>query len=484
MAYKIGSDKGKEIANSMKAGETYKASDGSTWTKNSDGSVSVRESNGNVTANAYSGSSSSSSKSSSSGSGSYKPLGTYNDADLSAADAAKVQQYKSQYEAAKAAGNTKGMEEAHAAAEAIRKNYNYYGGVDGSDYIGIGEEIFPLPSFNYDTQSRPSYSSNYNDDIDNLLNQILTRDDFSYDVEKDPLYAQYKQQYLREGNRAMNDVLAETASNAGGMNSYAVTAAQQANNYYASQLGDKIPELYQLAYSMYLDDIDNEVRNLGLLQNMDNTQYGRYRDTMSDWENDRDFAYGKYRDDMGDYFNNRDFEYGVSRDEISDDRYDQEWEYNTGVNDKNNAYNQAIDWMNIGIMPSNDILTLAGISTEEAQAYLRAKGFYVAAAGGNSAAAVSSGSSGTKKSGSSGRKSSSSSGGSSSGGGSANVNATYSKYNGNQTDGYYETNIAARKMYDSGKSSDAIRDYLVKRQGNGYITKDEAVMIAKKYGAA
>ena len=399
MAYTIGSNKGKEIANSMKAGETYKASDGSTWTKNSDGSVSVRESNGNVTANAYSGSSSSSSKSSSSGSGSYKPLGTYNDADLSAADAAKVQQYKSQYEAAKAAGNTKGMEEAHAAAEAIRKNYNYYGGVDGSDYIGIGEEIFPLPSFNYDTQSRPSYSSNYNDDIDNLLNQILTRDDFSYDVEKDPLYAQYKQQYLREGNRAMNDVLAETASNAGGMNSYAVTAAQQANNYYASQLGDKIPELYQLAYSMYLDDIDNEVRNLGLLQNMDNTQYGRYRDTMSDWENDRDFAYGKYRDDMGDYFNNRDFEYGVSRDEISDDRYDQEWEYNTGVNDKNNAYNQAIDWMNIGIMPSNDILTLAGISTEEAQAYLRAKGFYVAAAGGNSAAAVSSGSSGTKKSG-------------------------------------------------------------------------------------
>ena len=397
MAYKIGSDKGKEIANSMKAGETYKASDGSTWTKNSDGSVSVRESNGNVTANAYSGSGGS--RGSSSSSGSYKPLGTYNDADLSAADAAKVQQYKSQYEAAKSAGDTKGMEAAHAAAEAIRKNYNYSGGGDGSDYIGFGEEPFQLPSFNYDTQSRPSYSSNYNDDIDNLLNQILTRDDFSYDVEKDPLYAQYKQQYLREGNRAMNDVLAETASNAGGMNSYAVTAAQQANNYYASQLGDKIPELYQLAYSMYLDDIDNEVRNLGLLQNMDNTQYGRYRDTMSDWENDRDFAYGKYRDDMGDYFNNRDFEYGVSRDEISDDRYDQEWEYNTGVNDKNNAYNQAIDWMNIGIMPSNDILTLAGISTEEAQAYLRAKGFYVAAAGGNSAAAVSSGSSGTKKSG-------------------------------------------------------------------------------------
>lgn len=472
MAYTIGSDKGKEIANSMKAGETYKASDGSTWTKNSDGSVSVRESNGNVTANAYSGSGGS--RGSSSGSGSYKPLGTYNDADLSAADAAKVQQYKSQYEAAKAAGNTKGMEDAHAAAEAIRKNYNYYGGVDGSDYIGFGEEIFPLPSFDYDTQSRPSYSSNYNDEIDNLLNQILTRDDFSYDVEKDPLYAQYKQQYLREGNRAMNDVLAETASNAGGMNSYAVTAAQQANNYYASQLGDKIPELYQLAYSMYLDDIDNEVRNLGLLQNMDNTQYGRYRDTMSDWENDRDFAYGKYRDDMGDYFNNRDFEYGVSRDEISDDRYDQEWEYNTGVNDKNNAYNQAIDWMNIGIMPSNDILTLAGISTEEAQAYLRAKGFYVAAAGGNSAAAVSSGSSGTKKSGTKVTKIQSNDN---------NNNNTPSETKAKPSSNYItaaKKAVELRHSYGTNTiaSKDAIAKYLAERVNNGKLTSEEAYNIA------
>ena len=47
--YKIGSAKGIDQVNGMKAGETYTASDGSSWTKNSDGTVSVREKDGSVT---------------------------------------------------------------------------------------------------------------------------------------------------------------------------------------------------------------------------------------------------------------------------------------------------------------------------------------------------------------------------------------------------------------------------------------------------
>ena len=147
-----------------------------------------------------------------------------------------------------------------------------------------GSAELQKPSFDYGSylDSKPTFSSNYSTRIDDMLDQILNRDKFSYDAESDPLYQQYKTQYNREGNRAMNDTLASAASNAGGMNSYAITAAQQANDYYAAQVADKIPELYQLAYSMYLDDIDGQVRDLGLLQDMDNTQYNRYRDTMSD----------------------------------------------------------------------------------------------------------------------------------------------------------------------------------------------------------
>ena len=132
--------------------------------------------------------------------------------------------------------------------------------------------------------------------IDELLNQILTREDFSYDVMNDPLFQQYADIYKREGDRAMRETMAEAAASAGGMNTYAITAAQQANNYYNSQLYDRIPELYQLAYNMYLNDKESQVQNLGILQDMDTTQYNRYRDTMSDWYADKNFAYGSYMD--------------------------------------------------------------------------------------------------------------------------------------------------------------------------------------------
>lgn len=214
----------------------------------------------------------------------------------------------------------------HGQAEALRGQYGYSGGMDGSDFIALAE------SLGISTGNRPSYKSSYTDRIDALLDQILNRDGFSYDAEKDPMFQQYQTMYNREGDRAMQDTLAAAASGAGGMNSYAITAAQQANDYYSTQLMDKMPELYQMAYEMYLTDIDNQVRDLGLLQDMDQTQYNRYRDTMGDWENDRNFAYQQYRDDVADSQWQTNFDYGVKRDEIEDERYEQEW-----------AYEQALD---------------------------------------------------------------------------------------------------------------------------------------------
>lgn len=237
----------------------------------------------------------------------------------------------------------------------------------------------PSFNFNYSSDARPTFESDYGARIDEMLNQILNRDDFSYDVNADPLYQQYANMYNREGNRAMNDTLASAAAGAGGMNSYAITAAQQANDYYSAQLGDKIPELYQMAYDMYLKDLDLQVRDLGLLEDMDNTQYNRYRDTMSDWVNDRDFAYNKYRDDMGDYKWQTEFDYGVSRDEVADNRYNNEWEYGVSRDEVSDnryasetAYNKAMTLLGAGTMPDASTLEAAGISTAEATAYLAA----------------------------------------------------------------------------------------------------------------
>ena len=256
------------------------------------------------------------------------------------------------------------------------------------------------PTFNLEEylSSMPTYNSQYSSRIDDMLNKILNRDKFSYTAADDPLYQQYASMYNREGNRAMNDTLAAAAANAGGMNSYAVTAAQQANNYYNAQLGDKIPELYQLAYSMYMDDIDNQVRDLGLLQDMDSTQYSRYRDTMNDWRNDLDFAYNMYRDDMGDWQWNKNFNYNAERDDISDARYNQEWEYSVGrdaVDDERyaqeTAYERAMDFLNAGIMPDKSVLDAAGISQNEAANVIAAYKLANASSGGSSSGGSSSG---------------------------------------------------------------------------------------------
>lgn len=240
----------------------------------------------------------------------YTPHGNYFDAEMSASDKSLIQTLQDAYNTYNSLGNRAGMDNVHEQAEAIRANYGYSGGGDGSQYIKLNNGF--APQFSYG--AAPSYTDKYQSHIDDLLNQILNREDFSYDVTKDPLYGQYAQQYQQQGHRSMRDTLGQLAARTGGLaSSYAASAAQQANDYYMSQLANKVPELYQLAYGMYLDDKESQVQDLGILQNMSDSQYNRFRDTLSDWRNDRDFAYNKYRDQIG------------------DSRYDSETSYNQAL---------------------------------------------------------------------------------------------------------------------------------------------------------
>lgn len=256
-----------------------------------------------------------------------------------------------------------------------------------------------IDNFQFD-QEKPIYESQYNSAIDTMLNDILNREDFSYDAQKDPLYQQYAAMYQREGDRAMRDTLAEAAASAGGMNSYAITAAQQANDYYNSQLGDKIPELYQLAYQMYLQDKESMVQDLGLLQGMDDRQYNRYRDTMSDFYNDKNFAYGMYADavqqgnwqqnfDYNAAVNDRNFNYNSAQDAITNGWKGKEWDNkinqqeleNSRYNDtlaredsllaKEEAQQKAYALLELGQMPSSELLQAAGLDEAFASAYLK-----------------------------------------------------------------------------------------------------------------
>lgn len=96
------------------------------------------------------------------------------------------------------------------------------------------------------------YESSYQDKINEILDGILNNEKFSYDFNADPLYQEYKDQYMKNGKEAMMDTQAAAAALTGGYgSSYATQAGEQAYQQYLAGLNDKVPELYQLAMERY-----------------------------------------------------------------------------------------------------------------------------------------------------------------------------------------------------------------------------------------
>lgn len=192
-------------------------------------------------------------------------------------------------------------------------------------------------------ESAPSYTSKYQNQINELMSGILNREAFSYDPETDPTYQQYKESYTRNGQRAMQDTIGQVSARTGGLaSSYASAAGQQTYDGYMSALADKIPELRQLAYSMYQDDLNNQRANLNMLMQLENSDYGRYQDQLGQYNTDRNFNYGTFSDDRnlnyGIYTDDRNYNYQLGRDEIADKRYEDETAYNRNIYQQENDY--------------------------------------------------------------------------------------------------------------------------------------------------
>lgn len=235
--------------------------------------------------------------------------------------------------AAAAAGKTT-WADAHDYVERIRSNYGYSGDSDGSRYIplemGGGGRGNGGGGFSY--EAAPTYTSRYQSQIDDLTKQILNREAFSYDPEKDPTYQQYKESYTRSGERAMQDTLGQVSARTGGLaSSYAGSAAQQTYDNYMGALADKIPELKQLAYSMYQDEGNTQRANLEMLVALEQGDYAKYADLLAQYNTDRSFDYGVHRDNISDERYNNEWNYSVGRDQIADKRYKDETEYNRAL---------------------------------------------------------------------------------------------------------------------------------------------------------
>lgn len=275
---------------------------------------------------------------------------------------------------------------ANEAANQLRSSYgNYMGGSDGGSYYSQGkipgqidailDQINNFGSFSFD-QEAPVYDNQYAEQQQALLDAILNREDFSWSKETDPQWASYKKSYLREGDRATANALAQASAASGGRASTAaITAATQAGDYYATQLNDIIPTLYQQAYDRYLNEYSMMLQDLGAVNTQEQLDYAKYLDQLTQYNTDRNFAYDTYLGDfnilqgqLASLQGQDDVDYGRYLDQINLGIQKDETEYQRGQQEQALAQAQVDAILAAGGTPSAELIGASGYTSEYVQA--------------------------------------------------------------------------------------------------------------------
>ena len=159
-------------------------------------------------------------------------------------------------------------------------------------------------------QKPQSYTSKYGAALDNILQQIQNPGEFKYSFNGDELFKSYADLYSQQAKQASMNAMGNAAALTGGYgNSYAQAAGSQAYQQAILPLYEYGMNLAQMAQDRYNANRADSYNQLAALQGMEQQDYGRYRDTVSDWQNDLDRAredsryereldYQQYRDNL------------------------------------------------------------------------------------------------------------------------------------------------------------------------------------------
>ena len=210
-------------------------------------------------------------------------------------------------------------------------------------------------------QNMPTLDSAWKGTLDDIYNQMVNREKFSYDLNADALYQQYKDQYTLQGQMAMMDTMGQAAAMTGGYgNSYAQSVGQQAYQGYLQQLNDVVPELYGMALDQYNQEGQDLLNQFSMAGTMYDNEYSEYQDALNNyWQNVgylTDRADSAYDQGYTNWYNAQ--QMGVD----ADDRAYQK---------QQDSYDKLVTLITTtGYSPSAEELTAAGMSNGEAAAYL------------------------------------------------------------------------------------------------------------------
>lgn len=221
---------------------------------------------------------------------------------------------------------------------------------------------------------KPKYGATFDQQLEDLYNQIVNREKFSYDLNADALYQQYKDQYTNLGKLAMQDTMGQAAALTGGYgNSYASTAGNQAYQAYLQQLNDVVPELYGMARDQYNQEGQDLLNQYSMLGDMRDTEYGRYQDELNQYWNNVDYLTGErdkaYDNGYTDYLNS--YQMGVDADKMAYDREQDKlkWDYQKeqdAYDKQQDSYDKLVSLITTtGYQPSANELKAAGMTSSQ-----------------------------------------------------------------------------------------------------------------------
>ncbi len=138
-----------------------------------------------------------------------------------------------------------------------------------------------------------NFNSPYKNQLNSTINAI-NNSKFSYDVNKDAIYNQYREQFTNAGLGAMQEAQADATALTGGFaNSYAQAAGQNAFNSYMQQLANVIPQLYSQQRTNYDADLANQYNKANLYAGLNQQAYQEWADRRNQKVADRDYYANK-----------------------------------------------------------------------------------------------------------------------------------------------------------------------------------------------
>lgn len=156
-------------------------------------------------------------------------------------------------------------------------------------------------------QKIQSGKTSYSDDVRNMMDKIMNREKFTYDVDADPLFQQALASAMSSGKQAMQDTIGQASALTGGYgSSYATSAGNQAYNSFIEDAYDNLPQYYQMALEAYQMEGDEMYRQFGMLSELDDKEFNRnvtaYDATYQHRNRMYDESYQLHRDGVNDSF--------------------------------------------------------------------------------------------------------------------------------------------------------------------------------------